>query len=181
MVVQSVDICSGSTFVDGELGRNEVSRLAYHEVRQMHYNPEDGSPMGLLLNIGAANIGAANSNNFLPKRSNSLDSSVPVTDKDLHSLCFKNGIEYCRLDDSPSVRRSKAADWKCKEVVEKIEENTETYLEKNGDRLDGIANMLVELRRERMKKRIQVCKAIRLVLSSSSNIPRNRSNETSHV
>jgi hypothetical protein len=130
----------------------------------MHYsenNPEDGGPIRLLLNIGTGS-GSKSS-----KCSSAPANIVPdLAGNDLSSLSIKRGFEYCRLDARSEACGTKAADWKYKEAVEKIEEKTEAFLERNEDQLDKMANMLVENRRERMKKwspdKTQVCISDRL-------------------
>jgi len=163
----------GNTFLDGGMGHNNPSKLAYDEVVELHQGKMDAFPLRMLLNIGTGSQagGTARPPSRRLRYVRLLTDSVRRwTDGreipyDLQRLVGneQQRFNYHRLDVHEGLQNIAMDEWKKNHAtLQDIEAHTRTYLNSSEAQgtLVNAAKQLVEARveRERLwpREKIQV-------------------------
>ncbi|KAI5815146.1 acyl transferase/acyl hydrolase/lysophospholipase [Pyronema omphalodes] len=153
-----------ANYLDGGLGHNNPSKLAYHEVEQMHpvIDPaENGtSPISLILSIGTGK--KATDDHIAPagirrystyfRRAVRHMTNVEEVELDLQHLSEKRRFEFRRLNVDEGLETMEMDEWhKDNSTLENIRTHTERYLQipKTVTVMDHVARHLVRFHRER--------------------------------
>jgi len=159
--------CAGNTFLDGGLGHNNPSRLAFDEVVELHQGEVDDCPIGVLLNIGtgrppqkAENIAPIqNMRGFRYHRYlKDSEKSITAERETVHDLLRMakskhHRFQYYHLEVDNEIGDMRMDEWKKDgSTLTRIRQCTNAYLSSTEVQniLNRVARQLVDARLETM-------------------------------